>query len=51
MAGRFPRGEAVHYAEHATALSVSQDAIIIEPRAANAGRGFPYPLLSARGPD
>jgi hypothetical protein len=30
---RFPRGEAVHYREHALALGVPNDAIIIEPNA------------------
>jgi len=30
-AARFPRGEAVHYAEHVIALGVPADAIIIEP--------------------
>jgi uncharacterized SAM-binding protein YcdF (DUF218 family) len=40
-AARFPRGEAVHYAEHATALGVP-DAIIIEPRAANTGQNIDY---------
>lgn len=38
----FPRGEAVHYAEHAIALGVPQDAIIIEPRAANTGQNIDY---------
>jgi uncharacterized SAM-binding protein YcdF (DUF218 family) len=41
-AGRFPRGEAVHYAEHAIALGVPQDAIIIEPRATNTGQNIDY---------
>jgi uncharacterized SAM-binding protein YcdF (DUF218 family) len=41
-ADRFPRGEAVHYAEHAIALGVPQDAIIIEPRAANTGQNIDY---------
>ncbi len=39
-AARFPRGEAVHYAEHAMALGVPQDAIIIEPRAVNTGQNI-----------
>lgn len=34
-AARFPRGEAVHYAEHAMALGIPDEAIIIEPQAAN----------------
>jgi uncharacterized SAM-binding protein YcdF (DUF218 family) len=39
-AARFPRGEAVHYAEHAMTLGVPADAIIIEPRAANTGQNI-----------
>jgi hypothetical protein len=46
-AARFPRGEAVHYAEHAMALGVPQDAIIIEPRrrrtSGSAARGHRWP--------
>jgi uncharacterized SAM-binding protein YcdF (DUF218 family) len=38
----FPRGEAVHYTEQATALGVPQSAIIIEPRAANTGQNISY---------
>jgi hypothetical protein len=38
----FPRGEAVHYAEHAISLGVPADAIIIEPRAANTGQNIGY---------
>lgn len=41
-AARFPRGEAVHYAEHATVLGVPQDAIIVEPRAANTGQNIEF---------
>ncbi|MGH3293531.1 MAG: YdcF family protein [Trebonia sp.] len=41
-AARFPCGEAVHYAEHATALGVPANAIIIEPRAANTGQNIDY---------
>ena len=41
-AERFPRGEAVHYAEHAIALGVPACAIIIEPRAANTGQNIEY---------
>ena len=41
-AERFPRGEAVHYAEHAIALGVPRDAVIIEPRAANTGQNIDY---------
>lgn len=41
-ADRFPRGEAVHYAEHARDLGVPDDAIIIEPRARNTGQNIEY---------
>ena len=41
-AARFPRGEAAHYAEHAIALGVPSDAIIIEPDAANTGQNIDY---------
>jgi DUF218 domain len=37
---RFPRGEAVHYAEQAMALGVPQAAVIIEPEAANTGQNI-----------
>jgi uncharacterized SAM-binding protein YcdF (DUF218 family) len=37
---RFPRGEAVHYAEQAMALGVPQHAIIIEPEATNTGQNI-----------
>ncbi|GAB3987688.1 YdcF family protein [Actinoallomurus acanthiterrae] len=36
-AKRFPRGEAVHYAEHAMTLGVPRSAIITEPCAKNTG--------------
>ncbi|MCO6010898.1 YdcF family protein [Actinoallomurus purpureus] len=36
-AKRFPRGEAVHYAEHAMTLGVPRSAIMIEPCAKNTG--------------
>lgn len=39
-AARFPRGEAVHYAEQAMALGVPQSAIIIEPEAVNTGQNI-----------
>jgi uncharacterized SAM-binding protein YcdF (DUF218 family) len=39
---RFPRGEAVHYAEQAMALGVPQHAIIIEPHAVNTGQNISY---------
>ena len=38
----FPRGEAVHYAEHAISLGVPEHAVIIEPRAANTGQNIDY---------
>lgn len=41
-AGRFPRGEAVHFAEHAVTLGVPRDAIIIEPRATNTGQNIEF---------
>jgi uncharacterized SAM-binding protein YcdF (DUF218 family) len=34
---RFPRGEAIHYAEHAQELGVPANSTIIEPRATNTG--------------
>ncbi|MEU3763501.1 YdcF family protein [Amycolatopsis keratiniphila] len=34
---RFPRGEAVHYREHALELGVSDGAILVEPEARNTG--------------
>ena len=39
---RFPRGEAVHYAEHATELGVPADAILIEPNATNTGQNIEF---------
>jgi uncharacterized SAM-binding protein YcdF (DUF218 family) len=41
-AARFPRGEAVHYAEHAITLGVPASAIIIEPEAANTGQNIDF---------
>jgi uncharacterized SAM-binding protein YcdF (DUF218 family) len=41
-AARFPRGEAVHFAEHATALGVPASAIIIEAQAANTGQNIEF---------
>ena len=35
---RFPRGEAVHYREHALGLGVPEEAVLVEPRAANTGQ-------------
>lgn len=37
---RFPRGEAVHYAEHAQELGVPTGAIIVEPNATNTGENI-----------
>jgi uncharacterized SAM-binding protein YcdF (DUF218 family) len=37
---RFPRGEAIQYAEHAQELGVPADAIIIEPQATNTGENI-----------
>ncbi|MGW0516784.1 YdcF family protein [Crossiella sp. NPDC003009] len=34
---RFPRGEAVHYREHALELGVPDEAILVEPEATNTG--------------
>jgi DUF218 domain len=41
-AARFPRGEAVHFAEHAMRLGVPRSAIIIEPLAVNTGQNIDY---------
>lgn len=41
-AERFPRGEAVHFAEHAMTLGVPESAIIVEPQAANTGQNIEY---------
>jgi uncharacterized SAM-binding protein YcdF (DUF218 family) len=37
-AKRFPRGEAVHYREHALTLGVPDSAILVEPQAGNTGQ-------------
>jgi uncharacterized SAM-binding protein YcdF (DUF218 family) len=37
---RFPRGEAVHYAEHAVDLGVPETAIIVESEATNTGENI-----------
>ncbi|WP_119726347.1 YdcF family protein [Thermomonospora amylolytica] len=39
---RFPRGEAVHYREHAIELGVPADAILVEPHAANTGQNIEF---------
>jgi uncharacterized SAM-binding protein YcdF (DUF218 family) len=41
-AARFPRGEAVHFAEHAARLGVPASAIIVEPEAANTGQNIEF---------
>ncbi|WP_185034903.1 YdcF family protein [Actinomadura coerulea] len=48
---RFPRGEAVHYRDHAIALGVSDEAILVEPAATNTGQNieFTRELLADRG--
>ncbi|WP_067486334.1 YdcF family protein [Actinomadura hibisca] len=47
----FPRGEAVHYREHAIDLGVPNEAIIVEPQAANTGQNITYSraVLAAAG--
>lgn len=49
--GRFPRGEAVHYREHALSLGVPDTAIMVESRARNTGDNitFTRQLLAERG--
>ncbi|WP_433857886.1 YdcF family protein [Streptomyces kronopolitis] len=37
---RFPRGEAVHFREHALALGVPADAVLLEPGARNTGQNI-----------
>lgn len=39
-AERFPRGEAVHYREHALDLGVPDDSILVESRAGNTGQNM-----------
>ncbi|MDX6236959.1 MAG: hypothetical protein QOG10_1774 [Kribbellaceae bacterium] len=48
-AARFPRGEAVHYQEHAVELGVPSAALMVEPRATNTGQNiaFARDLLAA----
>jgi uncharacterized SAM-binding protein YcdF (DUF218 family) len=50
-AGRFPRGEAVHYREAALALGVPASAVLVEPRATNTGENLVLTrsLLRGRG--
>ncbi|MFD9893916.1 YdcF family protein [Amycolatopsis sp. NPDC059027] len=49
-AERFPRGEAVHYREHAVSLGVPANSILIEPHAKNTGENitFTRQLLAER---
>lgn len=48
---RFPRGEAVHYREHALSLGVPDQAILVEPQARNTGENITYTreLLTEQG--
>ncbi|RZS43364.1 uncharacterized SAM-binding protein YcdF (DUF218 family) [Herbihabitans rhizosphaerae] len=48
---RFPRGEAVHYRQHALELGVPDSAILVEPRARNTGQNIELSraLLAERG--
>lgn len=48
---RFPRGEAVHYRDHALALGVPDEAILVESKAANTGQNITLSreLLSEAG--
>jgi uncharacterized SAM-binding protein YcdF (DUF218 family) len=39
---RFPRGEAVHYREHALELGVPDEAILVEPHATNTSQNIEY---------
>lgn len=48
---RFPRGEAVHFREHAIGLGVPAESILVEARATNTGENidFTRALLDERG--
>lgn len=48
---RFPRGEAIHYREHALSLGVPDEAILLEPKATNTGQniGFSREVLENAG--
>lgn len=39
---RFPRGEAVHYREHAIGLGVPESAIVVEPQATNTAENIEF---------
>ncbi|WP_371786853.1 YdcF family protein [Streptosporangium subroseum] len=41
-AARFPRGEAVHFREHALELGVPDSAILLEPNASNTGQNLTF---------
>lgn len=41
-AERFPRGEAVHFREHALELGVPDDVILLEPNAGNTGQNIVF---------
>jgi uncharacterized SAM-binding protein YcdF (DUF218 family) len=41
-AARFPRGEAVHYREHAITLGVPDSDVLVEPRATNTGQNIAF---------
>lgn len=50
---RFPRGEAIHYREHAIELSVPREAIRVEPAATNTGQNIQFTrwMLADEGVD
>jgi uncharacterized SAM-binding protein YcdF (DUF218 family) len=50
-ASRFPRGEAIHYREHAIDLGAPASAILVEPKAGNTGQNISLSrtLLAERG--
>jgi len=50
-AKRFPRGEAVHYREHAVELGVPEKVVLVEPKATNTGQNiaFSHELLAEHG--
>ena len=50
---RFPRGEAVHFREHALDLGVPAEAVLLEPSATNTGQNITLSreLLAAAGID
>jgi uncharacterized SAM-binding protein YcdF (DUF218 family) len=48
---RFPRGEAIHYRDHALDLGVPDSAILVEPNARNTGQNIEFSrrILTAAG--